>query len=537
LENVGEELVLAIDLGTSNLKAALVTVAGEIAACETLPLKVNYLAEGGAEQDAAEWWRLIQKAGQTVLAKITRAGERVIAVSLTAQWSGTVAVDEGGSPLRPAIIWLDSRGGPFVQKLTHGFPSVEGYGAAKLWKWIRLTGGAPSHTGKDSLGHILYLKNREPEIYRKSFKFFEPKDYLNFRLTGRIAATFDSITLHWVTDNRNPAKIVYDPGLLKLAGIARDKLPDLVCATDVLGPVRPEVASGWGLTPNTPVIAGTPDFHSAALGSGAVLDYEPHLSMGTSSWFAGHVPFKKTDLTHNLASLPSPIPGRYILADEQECAGACLTYLRDQIFFSNDELTGEGAPANAYELFDRMARRVPAGSSGLIFTPWLYGERTPVDDRNVRSSLFNQSLSTTRAHLIRAAMEGVAYNSRWLLDCVERFMGRRVRQLNMFGGGAKSALWCQILADVLGRTIRQIKDPLLTNARGAAFLAAAAVGKMRFEDIPARVSIERVFEPIPGHRKIYNDLFREFLEIYRRNRPTYAGLHEISEGAQPAARP
>lgn len=526
--NNADEFVLAIDLGTSNLKVALVTLAGEIAASETLPLKVSYLAGGGAEQDAEEWWRSILKAGQSALAKVPRAAERVIAVSATAQWSTTVAVDEGGSALRPAIIWLDSRGGPFVQELARGFPSIQGYGAAKLWKWIRLTGGAPSHTGKDSLGHILYLKNQEPAIYAKTFKFLEPKDYLNFCLTGRMAATLDSITLHWVTDNRDPDRIVYDPGLLKLAGIEREKLPDLIRATQVLGPLRPEVAREWGLKPNTPVVGGTPDFHSAALGSGAVLDYELHFCLGTSSWYAGHVPFKKTDLAHNMASLPSPIPGRYILADEQECAGACLSYLRDQIFFPKDELRGSAAPPDAYEVFDRLADRIPAGCGGLIFTPWLYGERTPVEDRTVRSSLFNQSLSTSRAHLIRAAMEGVAYNSRWLLDGVERFSGRGVRQLNMFGGGAKSAVWCQIFADVLGRAIRQIKDPLHTNARGAAFLAGVALGKMQFEDIPSRISIERAFEPNSGLRKIYDELFREFLEIYRRNKPTYSRLHRIS---------
>jgi xylulokinase len=537
LKNAADGFVLAIDLGTTNLKAALVTLAGEIAVCESLPLKVSYLADGGAEQDAEVWWQLILRAGQSVLARIPRAANCVIAVSLTAQWSSTVAVDEGGNPLRPAIIWLDSRGGPFVEELVHGFPSVQGYGAAKLWKWIRLTGGAPSHTGKDSLGHILYMKNRESGNYERTFKFFEPKDYLNFRLTGRMAATLDSIALHWVTDNRDPARIVYHPDLLKLAGIEREKLPDLVHATDILGPLRPEVAREWGLEPETPVIAGTPDFHSAALGSGAVLDYEPHLCIGTSSWFAGHVPFKKTDLGHNMASLPSPIPGRYILADEQECAGACLAYLRDQIFFPNDELTAEGAPPNAYETFDRMAQRVPAGSGELIFTPWLYGERTPVEDRSVRSSFINQSLSTTRAHLVRAAMEGVAYNSRWLLGCVERFMGRKLRGLNMFGGGAKSQVWCQIFADVLGRTIRQIKDPLHTNARGAALLAVAALGRMRFADIPSRIPIERVFEPNPGHRQIYDELFREFLEIYRRNRPIYKRLRGISEGVRHGPRP
>ena len=237
-----------------------------------------------------------------------------------------------------------------------------------------------------------------------------------------------------------------------------------------------------------------------------------------------------------MATLPSAIPNRYLLANEQESAGVCLTFLRDNFFYPREEgaapgeiAAGHARPSNVYAMFDRMAERVSAGSDKLIFTPWLYGERTPVEDRTVRSGFFNQSLRTTRAHLVRAVLEGVAYNSRWLLGCVEKFTGRRMDPINMIGGGANSNLWCQIHADVLGRTIRQVKDPVQANARGAAFLAAVAMGYLTFDDIPARVQIAHTYQPNPAHRRIYDELSQEFLNIYKCNRRIYARLNKSSE--------
>ena len=293
----------------------------------------------------------------------------------------------------------------------------------------------------------------------------------------------------------------------------------------ILGTIRPEIARDWGLREDVQVVIGSPDIYSAAVGSGAVRDYETHLYIGTSSWLTCHVPFKKTDVLHNLAALPSAIPGRYLLADEQECAGICLQFLRDNILFHRDELSSGDKPSNVYQLFDQIASRAPAGSGKVIFTPWLYGERTPVDDHSVRGGFFNQSLRTTREHLVRAVFEGVAYNSRWLLKYVEQFIKRRVEAINMVGGGARSSIWCQIHADVLNRPIRQVKDPVEVNLRGAALLAAVALGDLQYDDIASRVPITQTYTPDPDHRKIYDQLFAEFIAIYESNRKIYARLN------------
>jgi xylulokinase len=371
----------------------------------------------------------------------------------------------------------------------------------------------------------LYLKHVHPEVYQRTYKFLEPVDYIGLRLTGQFAASFNSITLNWLTDNRNIENVTYHDDLIKFSTIDRAKLPDLKPANSPLGFLRPEMARDWGLREDVQVLMGSPDVHSAAIGSGAVRDYEPHLYIGTSGWLTCHVPFKKTDLFHNLAALPSAIPRRYLLTNEQESAGGCLQYLRDNILFQADGLSTGGKPANVYKLFDEIAENTPAGSGKLIFTPWLYGERTPVDDHLVRGGFFNQSLGTTRAHMIRAVFEGVAYNARWLLKYVEQFNKRPVEAINIVGGGAKSNIWCQIHADVMNRPIRQIKDPIEANVRGAALLASASLGYLRYDEIGTHVAVANTYTPNPDHRKIYDELFHEFIAIYESNRKIYARLN------------
>ncbi len=519
--------ILAIDLGTSGPKVALVSAEGDVVDYEFEETPMLLFPNGGAEQKPDDWWGAIKKATHRLLAKHSDSIPHIIAVVCTSQWSGTVAVDQHGDHLMNAVIWMDSRGARYAKAVTAGWIEVEGYGVEKLATWLRLSGGIPTHSGKDSISHILYIKNELPKIYQQTFKFLEPKDYLNLRLTGQFAASYDSIALHWVTDNRDITRIKYDDRLLKMAGIERDKLPDLKHAVDILGTLKPDVAKELGLRENVQVVMGLPDTHSAAIGSGAVRDFEAHLYVGTSSWLICHVPFKKVDLFHNMTSLPSAIPNRYLLLNEQETAGACLTYLRDNLLYPADELNTHGKPADVYETFDRILERVPAGSDKLIFTPWLYGERAPVDDHSVRSGFFNQSLKTTRAHLIRSVYEGVAFNSRWLLGHVEEFVGKQLEAINMIGGGTTSNTWCQIYADVLNRTIRQVKDPIQANVRGAAFLALVALGHLTFDDISSRVQIANTYQPNPAHRKIYDELFAEFVNLYNANKKIYQRLNRV----------
>jgi xylulokinase len=526
-----DKYVLAVDLGTSGPKTALVSVHGDVVDSEFQDTPVILFPDGGAEQDPQGWWDAIRSTARKVIGKNLVPPEDIVAVSVTTQWSGTVPVDRDGRHLMNGIIWMDCRGSESVKDILKGLPRIEGYPLFKLVTWLRLTGGAPAQSGKDPICHILWLKQNRPDIYRRTYKFLEPKDYINLRLTGKFAATGDSILLHWVTDNRDPLHVVYHDRLLKMAGIEREKLPDLIRAMDILGPVKSEVARELGLREGTPVIGGTPDVPSAGVGSGAVRDYEGHIYIGTSSWISAHVPFKKTDLAHNFGSFPSPIPGRYIILTEQECAGKCLTWLRDNILYHKDELLIEESVPDIYKVLDRIVARVPPGANRVLFAPWLYGERSPVDDCTIRASFFNLSLENTREDIARAVFEGVAFNAKWLLAPVEKFMGRRFEYLNFIGGGANSDIWSQIFADVFDRKIRQVKDPIYANARGAAFLASMALNYITLEDIPRTLQIKAEYTPNPDNRRLYDGLFNEFVNYYKTQRKACARMNKNAAGA------
>jgi xylulokinase len=516
------EHVLGLDLGTSGLKLALVTVRGHIVASAQEPYPLHLLPHGGAEQDPADWWGAVVRGTRHVMAGSGVDPATVIGVGCSSQWSGTVPVDEAGRPLMRAIIWMDSRGAEQVRGIVRGFPMVEGYALGKLVAWVRRTGGAPGHQGKDSIAHVLFVQERLPAIYERTHRFLEPRDWINFRLSGRMATSSDAVTLHWVADARNVNGVRYDRKLLRMAGLERAKLPDILPAASVLGPLRPETADELGLPTSAQVVTGAPDNMAAAIGAGAVRDFDAHLCLGTSSWLSCHVPFKKTDLFHNMASLPSAIPGRYFLANEQESAGVCLAELKERILFPPD---GGPPPEDPYGAMLAMAEAVPAGSDGLIFAPWLNGERTPVDDRTARGGFFNQSLGVTRGHLTRAVLEGVANNTRWLLVYVEKFIKRRLDAITVVGGGARSELWCQVVADVLDRPIRQPEQPVLANARGAALQASVALGRLGWDEVAGSVPVVRTFQPNPANRAVYDTQFREFLNLYKATRKIHARLN------------
>lgn len=522
--------ILAIDLGTSSLKLALVSTRGVVAGFTVRSLPIQLLPDGGCEQRPEDWWSAICSATRELLASKAVPVDEVIGVSCSTTWSGTVALGADDQPLMPCIMWMDSRGAPHVRRAFGGFPALEGYNVSRLVTWLRLTGGLPGLSGKDSLAHILFLKHERPDVYRATKKFLEPMDYLNFRLTGRCAASYATITLHWVTDNRDLSRVQYSARLLEAVGLEREKLPDLLPAGAVLGPLSAAAARELGLGERVQVVMGTPDVHAAAIGSGAVRDGEVHCCLGTSSWLIAHLPYKKADLFHNMATLPSAIPDRYMLTNEQESAAGALNFLKDSLLFPADELACT-PPVEVHEAFSRMAARIPPGSGGLLFTPFLNGERSPVDDRHVRSSFVNLSLTTTRAHLVRAVMEGVTFNARWLFGFVERFIGGRVGEVTLIGGGARSDVWCQIFADVLDRPIRQVRDPVMANARGAGFIGAHALGRLRFDEVPGLVPIAKTWQPDPANRRVYDAMFAEFENVYRSTSKVCSRLNATSGAA------
>jgi xylulokinase len=522
-----EPYILAVDLGTSGCKTALISISGKVAGWEYKEIPMFIPSPGAAVQKPEDWWQALLHTSKQLIAKNLVPVNDILAVCCSTQGQGTVAVDEQGNALMDAITWMDMRGAENLKQLTEGWINVEGYHPLRLLRWISLTGGAPSVRGIDPAAHMLYIRDKFPEVYAKTYKFLNVLDYLNLRLTGRFVATPDSILTSWVTDNRDSAHVVYHPGLVRDSGIAAEKFPEIIPCDAIVGELKPEVASALGLRSGVKVIAGSIDVTAAGIGSGAVNDFDTHLYIGTSSWLSAHVPFKKTDIFTAMASVPCAIPGKYLLIATQTTAGGNLNYLRDNILYHKDELLLEEHAPDVFQIMDRIAARVPAGSNGVMYIPWIYGEFAPVEDRFVRAALFNLSLENSREDIIRAVLEGVAFNTRWLLAPVEKFLGQKVKALNYVGGGANSDIWCQIIADVLNLTVRQVKDPIQANARGAAFIAAVGLGYLKYADIPEKTEFKHIYDPQPENRGVYEKMFSEFVKFYKQNKDIYKRLNSL----------
>lgn len=516
-----EQFVLAVDLGTGGPKVGLVSLTGHIAWQEHFPVKTTWLDGGGAVQDPEEWWQIITTASRAALARGEVPSGQVVAVSITGQWASTVPVDEHGCPVGDCVMWMDRRGAPHSRRVVGG--TVAGYAPAAAAAWIRRSGAPPSPAGDDSLGHMLFLEKEQPSVARAARWYLEPVDYLSMRFTGVASASPSSMTPSWLTDTRSPDIRDYDPVLVGRSGVNAAKLPPLRPTGSIIGPVRRAVADDLGLPGAPQVVTGTLDLHSAAVGAGAVLDYEAHLAISTTSWISCPVMRKKTDLIHQMVTVPGLTADRYLVANNQDTAGRCLEWVRDWV---------PGRHTLDYPALVQLASTAPPGSGHVIFTPWLNGERSPIADRRARGGFHNLSLSTTEAELVRAVLEGVAYNSRWLLRGVEKFTRHRLDPIRVVGGGAQADLWCQIMADVMDRTIQRVADPLHANLRGAAIFAGMALGAVEPKEVRSLVRVDRTFRPDPANRAVYDRLFAEFPRLYRAQKGVFGRLNR----ADPPAR-
>lgn len=506
--------VLAVDLGTGGPKTGAVSERGELLAAAHGRVTTRRPPGGGAVQDPEEWWSRITDGVAEVLAAGVDPGE-LLGVGITGQWGSTVPVAADGSPAGDCVLWQDTRGAALsAAVLGAGRLRVVGFSPRNILAWIRLTGGAPSPHGADPLNHELHLRAHEPDVYARATTLMEPLDYLAFRFTGRRLATPASMILSWLTDNRPGARLGYHRELVRRSTRHVSRLPSLAPTGSVAGPLLPEVAEALGLPAGLPVVTGVPDLHTAWLGSGAVAPFAAHLAVSTTCWISCAVPFKKTDVFHQVASVPGLRPGEYLVADNQETAGLCYEWFRDAL-----------APGLSFRELDALAASSPPGAGGVLFMPWLNGERTPVEDRALRAGFVNVSVATDQARLARAVLEGVAHNARWLLETVERFCGRRLDPLRVLGGGAVSDLWCKILADVLDRRLARVADPVYANLRGAGLHALVALGRIGFEDAGELVEVSRAFAPDPSLRRAYDAAHGEFRKLYGNLAHTYEALN------------
>jgi xylulokinase len=334
----------------------------------------------------------------------------------------------------------------------------------------------------------------------------EPIDYLTLRMTGIATATHASRLAWWLTDNRRLDDYRYDEGLLAMMGLNATKLPPLVPFGSIVGTVTSEAGAELGLMTDAVVITGIPDLHAAALGSGATNVYDTHLALSTTSWISCPVAKKKTDINHAIAAVPGLSNNSYIVINSQNTGARALEWLRDVLVASGTGIT--------FDEMTALAASSPPGAHGVLFTPWLAGERSPIDNKKIRAGFTKLSVTTSTADLVRAVMEGVAANSAWLFRFVEKFTGQTLTPIRLLGGGAQSSLWCQMYADVLDRPVEQVRDPLLAQLRGAALLAGVALtSRILGDPVPEGTT----FQPSRA-AEFYRAKTGELESLYRRDR-------------------
>ncbi len=488
-----DELCLCVDLGTGGPKIGVVTLDGELICHEIHHVTTHFAPDGTAEQDAVEWWELCRAASKRLIEDPKVDATKIKVIAVTGQYASTVPVDATGTPTGPCVMWLDTRGGRYSRRAVGG--RLQGYNARKLRRFIRRTGGAPSPSGADPVGQILFLMNERREICEKTTWFLEPVDYLTMRFSGVASGSLASRLAMWMTDNRSLDVLQYDESLLGAVGLTSSYLPPLVGTASILGPVARDVATELGLSSDVVVLAGLPDLHAAAFGSHATQPFAAHVALSTTSWISFPVTTKKTDIFHSIAAVPGLTNDSYIVIDNQETGAKALEWL--QLV-----LAANGEPMS-YASMTALAATSPPGANGVRFSPWLAGERSPVDDKRARAGFRNLSVTTTSADMIRAVMEGVVANSAWLLRYVEKYAGQRLSPLRLVGGGAQSELWCQMYADTTNREVHQVKEPMTAQLRGMALAASVSMGRRTLRELDDLALDVKVLLPNPDLTTIY----------------------------------
>lgn len=518
------DVVLAIDLGTGGPKTAYVALSGEVIDHEHQRVDMRTLPDGGVLEDPNEWWDAIVASAQALAGRGSVAPERIVAVACTGQWGSTVPVGRDGDAVGDCVMWLDQRAAELARAQLGGKLAVDGYRPRLALEFIRRSGGAPNPQGNDPLGHRLWIQQREPEINRRTATFMEPIDYVNLRFTGNVRATQATMLASWLTDNRNLDATSYDSVLTGFAGTDPARLPDLLPIRSVVGEVTAEAAAATGIPPGIPVVTGLPDLHTAALGSGAIDDFHGHMAISTSAWVGCHLPDKRTSLANQMATVPAALPNRYILVNNHDCGGVSLEWLRDLVIAPDDQLGNSGVVPGLAQL-DELAASVPAGANGVMFAPWLKGGRTPVSDTSMRASFLNLGIDTGRAEMVRAVLEGISHQLRWIVEAAEKVVKHPIRDMRIIGGGAQSDLWCQIQADVLGRPVHRVEQPLLVNVRGAALFAGLVTGRLQQSDIPSRARVDRVFQPDAAAAELLDRRHEQFLGLAKSQRGFHHSLN------------
>lgn len=486
--------LLAHDLGTSGNKAVLYGIDGTAVAEASASYPTYYPQERAAEQDPEAWWGAFCDTNMELLSRAGCRAEDILAVSFSAQMNSCLPVDRAGNPLRRAMIWADQRAQEQAERINRELGMERVY---------QMTGQRLS--ASSGLGKMAWFRENEPELYKKTAAFLQPKDYLISKLTGRLVSDYsdashlaclDITALRWSNE------------MLAAAGIGEEKLPELLPSTAKAGQVTREAAAECGLMEGTPVVTGGGDGPCATAGAGIFAPGQSYCCLGTSAWIASLLkkPHLDTRLrTFNLVFLD----GRQVMAlGTTQAAGLALAWAIDTLYA---EFTDK---SEVYKSLDTFTRDVPAGSQGLLFLPYLLGERSPWWNAGASGSFIGLHPGHHRETLLKAVMEGVGLNLKLVLDALEE--GGPVKQLTVIGGGARNRAWLRILADIWQKELPVPR--MLQTATSLGAMLCAGVGAGVFGSLEAAAGLNPAVDtirPDPRHAAVYSRALDRLTRVYK----------------------
>ncbi len=490
--------LLGIDIGTSACKAALFDRKGQVLAAANGEYPVYYPEEGWAEQNPEEWWSAVCEAVRQVIRKAGIQPEEIAGVGIDGQSWSAIAIDKGGKVLTNTPIWMDTRAQSICDRLN------EEIGEDEIF---RIAGNSlqPSYT----TAKILWYKENLPEVYSKIYKILQSNSYIAFKLTGQISQDlsqgyglhcFDMRTGQW------------DEEMCKKMGIPRDFLPEIVPSDRIIGTVTKKAAEESGLAEGTPVAAGGLDAACGTLGAGVIHPGETQEQGGQAGGMS--ICIEKYQADPRLILGFHVIPGKWLLQGGTTGGGGVMRWFERE-FADYERLMREQTGISSLDQLNEIAEKVKPGCDGLVFLPYMAGERSPIWNPYAKGVFYGLDFSKTKGHMVRACMEGVAFSLRHNLETAEE-AGAKAEILRAMGGSANSLLWTQIKSDVTGKTMAVPASDTATTL-GAALLAGVGTGfyKDYEEAVAETVKVTRKHQPDPEKKAVYDKNYETYLELYR----------------------
>ena len=527
--------ILSYDVGTTGVKSCLFRVDTDVhlIAGAYRSYSLTILDNGGAEQDEEEWWSAMCETTRELLAKTGFDPAALDGISFCSQMQGMVMVDREGRALRHPMSYMDQRASREMKE-TEGFGLQISHVNIRMLLKSLIATHAASTSVKDPLWKYKWVQKNEPDVFAGVYKWLDVKEYLICRCTGECVMTRDSAYSTFLYDTR-PGKEGWSSSLCRMYGVDMNHLPRLIECTDVAGKLTEKAAAELGLVPGLDVYGGGGDATLIGVGAGATALGDTHVYSGTSGWIGTVIDRQKVDIIAMIAGIVGAQKGRYNYFAEMETAGKCFDWVKEHlaldeigIYLSKTDVaqSEESTYESLYDYLSDTASAVPAGAGGVIFTPWLHGNRCPFEDPGAAGMFFNIRLETGKTEMIRAVLEGICYHLRWMLECEDKKI-KTSDTLRFVGGGALSPLTCQILADITGRRVETVEDTKDVGAVGAALLVAVGKGVISgIEDAKRLIAVEHTYTPNGENRAVYERNYRVFKQLYAANQKSFAILNK-----------